>query len=286
MQTYHDPAAAVRRPFVVTPYRADAEGCWAPVSLPPQCPWAAEDPTRACRVRHDHWRARKTGPCARLAVARCRPHGHAFTLYPCGVVPYGRVPLAPVDPGGKWVHAPAEAPPRPAETLPPVEATPRVAVAVPSAEPEPVPDEATTWRVAWRGTLFEAALDAAQRVPWPRDGRGHAGRWWHTQGRWLELAALLLGLSGAVAVGLFARVLGVPELTLRDAISQYAAATGYQGRGATLVALLAVLPRAPHLADRLRVTGAYAGRWGTPWRWDPSLGRLRRCAFPAHGIPP
>lgn len=42
-----------------------------------------------------HWRARKHGPGFPLAVARCRVHGRAFTLYPPAWVPYGRLAIAP-----------------------------------------------------------------------------------------------------------------------------------------------------------------------------------------------
>jgi hypothetical protein len=48
-----------------------------------------------CLVGVHHWRSRKHGPDFDLAVARCRFHGRAFTLYPPGWVPYGRLAVAP-----------------------------------------------------------------------------------------------------------------------------------------------------------------------------------------------
>ena len=49
---------------------------------------------RPCRLASDHDRERKTGPCFPIRVMRCRVHGHGFTLYPPGHVPYGRKRLA------------------------------------------------------------------------------------------------------------------------------------------------------------------------------------------------
>ena len=44
------------------------------------------------------WRDRKTGPEHPLRVVRCLTHENAFTLYPEGFVPYGRVPVLVVKP--------------------------------------------------------------------------------------------------------------------------------------------------------------------------------------------
>jgi hypothetical protein len=45
-------------------------------------------------------RQRKTGPGHGLVVVVCRVHGRHYTLYPPGYVPYGRMPVAPVDHDG------------------------------------------------------------------------------------------------------------------------------------------------------------------------------------------
>jgi hypothetical protein len=49
-------------------------------------------------VRRHGERDRKCGPGHALTVARCRVHELAFTLYPLGWTPYGRVPLIAVSP--------------------------------------------------------------------------------------------------------------------------------------------------------------------------------------------
>jgi hypothetical protein len=55
-----------------------------------------------CHLWVDHQRARKTGPCFQLTVVHCGLHRRAFTLYPPGHVPYGRIVVAPVSSGGHW----------------------------------------------------------------------------------------------------------------------------------------------------------------------------------------
>ena len=53
------------------------------------------------------WRSRKTGPQHPLRIFFCGVHGHAFTVYPCAHVPYGRVPIAPVRADGALHRAPS-----------------------------------------------------------------------------------------------------------------------------------------------------------------------------------
>jgi hypothetical protein len=48
-----------------------------------------------------HTRERKAGPQIQVTVAQCRTHRRAFTLYPLGHVPYGRLAVAPVTPDGQ-----------------------------------------------------------------------------------------------------------------------------------------------------------------------------------------
>jgi hypothetical protein len=86
LTSYLPPASAATRPFVTTPYTADADGRQIP-AFPDQ--GICRDPDVACSLVLDHWRDRKTGPAHPLAVVRCRVHDCAFTLYPRGHVPYG-----------------------------------------------------------------------------------------------------------------------------------------------------------------------------------------------------
>ena len=135
----------------------------------------------ACHLVVDHHRPRKTGPCFPLAVLRCTTHGRAFTLYPPGHVPYGRRAIAPVAADGSLVRA---------DDLD--EARPRGA----GHEVEPDEQVVSPEALAFSGTVFDAALDAACGRIWQRDHLpGGTDRWWSTQGRWIERALLLLGLA-------------------------------------------------------------------------------------------
>ncbi len=100
MSAYHGPGV---RPFVIVPYRPvgdrlipDRPGC---------CPLATRGET--CRVRCHAWRSRKTGPRYPLRIFLCGVHGHAFTVYPCAHVPYGRTAIAPVRGDGALHHHPS-----------------------------------------------------------------------------------------------------------------------------------------------------------------------------------
>jgi hypothetical protein len=94
--------AASDRPFIVTRYDPDIGGALTP-KMPSSCIFATSD-GKACRLTVDHLRKRKTGPCFPLTVVRCAEHGHAFTLYPRGHVPWGRRAVVLVDPDGDWTQ--------------------------------------------------------------------------------------------------------------------------------------------------------------------------------------
>ena len=65
----------------------------APGHVPDRCLSSLTGAAGPCRVGGAGWRERSTGPEHPLKVVRCRAHGVAFTLYPVGHVPYGRVPV-------------------------------------------------------------------------------------------------------------------------------------------------------------------------------------------------
>jgi hypothetical protein len=220
---------------VVVRYVADAQGGLVP-AVPLECPSSSEDP-RPCAVRLDHYRERKTGPCFPLAVARCRVHGQAFTLYPPGHVPYGRVAVGPVTADGELVRREGA---------------------------ERAPD--------WSGTLFGAATDAVAGEAWPREKPSR----FRTQRRWLERCAAIVGIAVASAsqshVERVARQLGTPTLALVEAGARWSAASGYQSRGAAVSRVLGELRPSEQLGDRVLAAGAIGGLWGRPSRWDPGGG--------------
>jgi len=262
MDPCHTPRPVARRSFIVTPYSVGDDGVFVP-EMPLECLWAsAGGDGSVCRIWLHHWRRRKTGPAFPLVVGECQTHKVAFTLYPPGHVPYGRVAIAPVDPAGRLLHEP----------------TGHDALEVAGS----VEDDSEAGSLAWGATLFRAPLDAAQGVPWPRTTRSGVEAW-RTQGRWIVLGATLLGLTSLVAEGsIAAGLLGVSALTQREAAAAYAVASGYRGRGQAIMLLLVELEQAGVLAlDWLLVAGFVAGRWGPPRRWDSRSGRLRRIVLHA-----
>ncbi len=64
-----------------------------PVQMPDRCLLNGEGNAEECRIGGGFWRERSTGPRHPLRVVRCRTHNVAFTLYPEGHLPYGRMPV-------------------------------------------------------------------------------------------------------------------------------------------------------------------------------------------------
>ena len=251
MAASHKAEQSTRPPFVVAPYLPAADGTLAP-ELPTRGP-CGEGAKQRCRVAVNHRRPRSTGPCIPLTVARCAVHEKAFTLYPPGHVPYGREALTPTTEGGQWI----------------------------SAAPEPEDDDGLPPSVvSFRGTYFDAALDAAQgHIGRREDSAGSSELWWSTQGRRLDRGLSLLGLSADLAVDerhAVAELLAVDTLMLTEQARQHEAQPGYRQRGQAICAVLAALRPEAWLCDRLAECGHRRGLWGAPWRWDPRAGTLRR----------
>lgn len=208
------------------------------VTLPTRCPWFCEE-DNSCRVVLDRHRERKTGPGFPIAVARCRVHGHAFTVYPPGHVPYGRKSVAPVDAGGKVLRLGE--------------------------------GEAGSGKLSWEMTIFAAATDAAEGRAWDRIADEGAPWTRRTQGRWLKLGAALLGLTDVeqrVREQLAER-LGLAAMDLIEAARSYQRSPLWSGRGRIIARLLGRLPTGRSLCDALLACGAIGGLWGRPSRWDP-----------------
>jgi len=235
------------RSFVVTPYRCGLGGVFEP-EIPSEGVCAGQD-THPCKLAIDHRRERSTGPGFALTVMRCRPHKRAFTLYPPGHVPYGRVAVVAVAPDGS-----------------------------------PIRDGDRTER--FEGTLFAASLDAAETRAWHREHIGSTGRWWGTQLRRLKLAARLLALAPGVASRCRERVadiLGLGGLLLSEQAQQFRGARGYQQRGSAVRRVLDALPLSRFLPERLVECGTLAGCWGPAYRWLPQSATLHRQPFRATG---
>lgn len=257
---------ASARAFVITPYLPGADDRLVPC-LPTYGPCGLGDEV-ACRLVFDHYRPRKTGPCFPLAVLRCMTHGRAFTLYPPGHVPYGRRVIAPVASDGSPVTI-EQAGAEQGRQHPDDE-----------GEQAALPPAA----LAFCGTVFDAALDAAGGRIWQRDHLpGGSERWWSSQGRWIERALRLLGLAPVQSVPLrheIAELLVVDTLRLQELSSQLGGPVGYRQRGRAICQVLAALPlQSAFLAERLQNCGQRSGLWASPLRWDRSSGALRREPF-------
>lgn len=225
---------------MITPYHASEDGVFA-AALPDRC--LDEEASAACEISVHHLRPRRTGPGFPVTVVRCRTHGRAFTLYPPGHVPYGRVAVAPVSASG----AP-------------------ILIASPPAR-----------ELGWSATLLAAALDAAAGTAWSREYDEEDPRWWHTQGRRIARAAELVGIGPVDEVrrAEIAEQLGVPHLELRKGMGRWADASGYRSRGLAVVELVGLLGSGRCVCDQVIAAGAVAGLWGPASRWDPATRVLR-----------
>jgi len=145
-----------------------------------------------------------------------------------------------------------------------------------------------------RDTVFEAALDAADRTAWKRpvppwsdqqpDPTQAAAGWWSTQCRQLGFSLRLLGLDDDLDDDQRHRICGVlhvETLFAKDAVAAIATSPGYRSRGEAICKLL---DRVVHgVLRRLLIAGHYAGLWGRPLWWD---GVLRPLVFSSSGTDP
>lgn len=244
--------------FLITSYREDDRGVLV-ASLPDRglCHGQDEEP---CRLSIHHLRERKTGPGFALTVLKCHSHGVAFTLYPPGHVPYGRCAVAPVAPDGSGFATRVEA----------------SGCEGAAHDPHPVPPQAR----AFSGTVFDAAIDAAQGLAWQRDAQleppeDGINRWWRTQHRHLALATRLVGVAPELARAeqlQVAEVLGVPALLLSELARGLEGSGGYAAQGQAVVEVLACLARGRSLPDRIARSGHIVGLWREPLLCDPYRG--------------
>lgn len=164
---------------------------------------------------------------------RCKTHKIGFTLYPSGYYPYSRHTLAPVDMEGNQLAR---------------------------------SDKNTSLLV---GTLFEAAVDAANGIPWQSESNaGHLTPRFPTQIRHIQRAAILLGIAPDTGQYLreeTAQILTVPGQLLHNTTNQINLPTcGYQCYGNEICHVLQYIP-AETLFERLAEAGASAGLWAAPY---------------------
>lgn len=210
----------------------------------------------ACVLLVLHLRERKAGQQVPLTVMQCRTHRRAFTLYPLGHIPYGRLAVAPVALDGQVLF---------------------------STESEPAAGDrrSPAWRATQLGAAFAAIDDPTVKLT--------DQRWWATQTpERLAHSAALLGVHPGLPVpdaDAIAFRLEVPRLVLRQAADDYVHARGRAARGQVLVGVLDQLGADACLLDRILAAGACAGCWGTVTRWDRASRGARGRVFPGRGAP-
>ena len=242
----HDPQTVARRYFVVTPY--EKAGDQLLPQLPDTCPRGVED-GQACRLFTDHFRARKTGPRFALGVMRCRTHEIGFTLYPPGYPPWGRKP---------WVREGVVA---------------------------KVEDDLEDNAERFRNTYFDAALEAAQRVFWPREktiDSDFATPSDLTQECHLSRAIRLLGINQEPSLReVFAQLLYIPGQILHDAARIIGQQPHLADLGRAVCTVLAAIPSTlTRVFESLAIGGATVGLWPPLHVWCPKLHRLLPRVFP------
>jgi len=217
---------------VVTPYSPGPDGQMVP-SMPLFCIDSSR--SSACQIVKNHARCRKAGPAHPLFVVRCTKHDRAFTLYPPGWFPYGRVACAALDPSGRPIR--------------------RGDVSADTLE-----------------TLFTASRDASQGQLWPRLSSSSAPGVYKTQQRRIAQSASLLGLvptDGSQPQDAVAEALRLPTLTLRTAASSYSSCSSTRDRGRAVLALLEQVSLDVHVGDPLYRAGYRSGLWRCCCRWRP-----------------
>ncbi len=254
------------RPFVITTYSPDLSGVPVPV-LPVQCVACLGASAGACDLGINHRRTRKTGPCFALTVMRCATHGVAFTLYPQGHVPHGRVAIAPISSTARAGTT--------GDLLWSADDSPLVVTIV-----------RTQQSLDWRVTLFEAALDAVDAPAWSRGRKASPPNRWRTQGRRIVLCASILGLLSAPEERLgVAEAFAIAPLALSDVARSFVAATGFRARGQAVCNALDLLTISRSLGDKLLIAGARSHCWGAPVRCDSQSGRLLALSDAARAPP-
>ncbi len=241
--------------FITSPYYADNQGRLAP-DPPCLCPLQIHD-KRPCEIIRHYFRDRQTGPCFPLLVLKCLTHKIGFTIYPPGYTPHGRKLLAPVAPDGCY------------------------------------PTTEKSGALRFEDTIFDAALDAANRVFWPYESlEGYDVSRRITQKRHLDRAALILGVHPELDERVreeLAQILSVPGQNLHDCAKNILENCDDHSRGKAICTILSLIEASACMFSRLAEAGAVVCLWPWPERWDPRLKILRSSPFRPNrtrGAPP
>jgi hypothetical protein len=135
----------------------------------------------------------------------------------------------------------------------------------------------------FRGTYFDAALDAANHCFWPCESTFNSlTPRFSTQKRHLSRAGLLLGIQAGLHQRLreeMAQILAVPAQRLHDSAALMAAHPDCQSQGQAICMVLDSLQSSSCAFDRLADAGAQVCLWPPLNRWDPQLKIFRLSAY-------
>jgi hypothetical protein len=156
----------------------------------------------------------------------------------------------------------------------------------------------------FRGTVFEAAVDAAEGKAWQRDSpvychdrwddgqpqvsgkhqqRVGLQKWWSTQSQGLLRLTRWLGVAVEQSDNVRERVaaaLGVALLVLVEQVSRVQQRPGYRSRGSAVMAVVAHMTRDSGCYGRLLAAGYEAALLRPALFWDPDRGQMRHIVFP------
>lgn len=231
--------------FVVTPYIPNQDGIIQP-QVPNIGPCCDSD-KRPCKIFTDHDRKRKTGPGFPLRVVRCRTHQKSFTLYPPGYVPYGRKLLELLGFNGNPI------------------------LGVHGVE-------------RFRGTIFDAALDAAENRFWPyKDENSFNNKTIATQANHLARASILLGIQPGLTIEQrhdCGHTLWVSLTSLIQNAQHIESKIDFQSQGQAVKNVLEEIPPFySSLFERFAAVGSDMGLWPHLYVWNPSWQQLRPSRF-------
>jgi hypothetical protein len=179
---------------------------------------------------------------------KCITHKHCFTLYPPGYTPYGRKLVLRVAADGGMVLDLEDGAER------------------------------------FRGTQFDAALDAAQGKPWRNGDNGAGGSTptFTTQVNHIQRIAVMLGLEPDLSDDqrlAIAQTLPLSTLFLQEGANCFRNNPGYKEAGQAICSILEKLPNTTLLFERLAEAGAQTGLWPEPFFVDSHHKDLRPSAF-------
>jgi len=130
---------------------------------------------------------------------------------------------------------------------------------------------------SWRGTLFEAAVEAAADERW--SDIGEEGEWWSTQWRHIERAGELLGLSSPEKLAEQVAMHLDVDLHLHERARRQYREGGFRQRGNAVMMIVRPAARGEGRTRRLLRAG-FATEWcGRSFYADPRRGLQSIASF-------